>query len=309
MENKSNKYNKVVITILMIFIAGIIVANFILASPKFVITVEILICFSLLVILSLVEMFDNLSIPKIISLSKNMKELDKENKNLKETNIKLLEQITTIKNFNNQTIYLPSSFSTVGSSNIDDINKNEEPVSSNEQMESNNSNSISKPRLLAFERYRYKKNLDVFLLKKVLGKDDKFDIQYDVKLINHSRAEDNIMKNEARFDALKTDGNSNTFYEVKFSPRLIDYSYQLHYMLRTIELYQEFSKCSSKLVLILPKMDKELANILFPNMDTFCTPKARISYQFEPAIRNNLLEIMEVDISKEELDKYIKEKD
>ena len=82
-----NKGNKVVIIILMFFIAGLIIANFILAEPKYIITVEVIICLCLLVILSLSEMFDNLSIPKVISLSRNVKEVKRENANLKNTNI------------------------------------------------------------------------------------------------------------------------------------------------------------------------------------------------------------------------------
>ena len=133
---EKNKNNKILIIILIIFIIGLILMNFILSEPKYEITIEIIICLCLLVILSLSEMFDNLSIPKIISLSKNIKEVKRENDNLKETNIRLIEQITSIKNSNSQNIYLRDSFRTISSSNIEDINKNMDQDQLNEQEDS-----------------------------------------------------------------------------------------------------------------------------------------------------------------------------
>ncbi|MBQ8892124.1 MAG: hypothetical protein IJ068_04650 [Bacilli bacterium] len=309
MENSKN--NKKIIIFLMIFIACLIIINFICAYPKYEITVEIIVCLSLLTILSLSEMFDDLSIPKVISLSKNVKEIKKENNDLKDTNIKLLTQIASIKNSNSQNIFLPNSFSTVSSSNIDDINKNDDKIESEESdVQSNLENKDYKDYRT---RHKYRNNLDVFMLKKVLEFSNDIpncDIRYDVKLINDKIRDDNIMNNEVRFDALKSTPNENIFYEVKIIPYLFDFSYQLHYMLRTIELYKDYSKIPCKLVLVLPKFEKELEKILFnTSRDRFSMIKDRISNRFDPAIKNHLLEIVEVDVSKEELDNYIKEKE
>ena len=79
------------------------------------------------------------------------------------------------------------------------------------------------------------------MLKKVLSNfnENENKIQYDVKLINNKLYNDKIMKNEARFDAMSSNKLENIFYEVKISPFVLDYSFELHYMLRTLELYQE----------------------------------------------------------------------
>ena len=309
MEKNENN-NKYKIAILMLFIVIVICFNF-FSLQKYQITSEIIICLLLLVILSLAELFDNLSIPKLLSLSKNIKEVKKENDDLKEANIKLLEQIVSIKSSNSQTIYFPTSFSTIGSSNIDDINKTEENCSSNEQSETENFDNSSNQRILAAERRKYRDILEICLLKKVLNNEtNNSNIQYEVKLINNKPIEDNLMKSEIRFDALKSDGESNVFYEVKLSPFWMDYPYQLHYMLRMIELYQEANKCASKLVLILPRLDEDLKKILFNMPDNrFTILKEKIASKFEPAIKNGLLEILQLDITKKELDKYINEKE
>ena len=307
---ESSKNNKKIIIALIIFITALIIVNFIFSNTKYEITFEIIICLSLLVILALSEMFDNLSIPKVISLSKNVKEVKKENEDLKDANIKLLEQITNIKNSNSQNIFLPNSFSTISSSNIDDINKNVDNLESGD-FETKVVNKDYK--VPASERYKYRRNLEIFMLKKVLDTDNNissYDIQYDIKLINNKLVDDNIMKNEARFDALKSNLNENIFYEVKITPFMLDFSYQLHYMLRTLELYKEFTKIPCKLVLVLPKFEGELEKILFNmNNDRFTIMKEKMSNIFEPAIENHLLEIVEINVSKEELDKYIKAKE
>ena len=262
---ESSKNNKKIIIALIIFITALIIVNFIFSNTKYEITFEIIICLSLLVILALSEMFDNLSIPKVISLSKNVKEVKKENEDLKDANIKLLEQITNIKNSNSQNIFLPNSFSTISSSNIDDINKNVDNLESGD-FETKVVNKDYK--VPASERYKYRRSLEIFMLKKALDTDNNissYDIQYDIKLINNKLVDDNIMKNEARFDALKSNLNENIFYEVKITPFMLDFSYQLHYMLRTLELYKEFTKIPCKLVLVLPKFEGELEKILLEN--------------------------------------------
>lgn len=307
---ESSKNNKKIIIALIIFITALIIVNFIFSNTKYEITFEIIICLSLLVILALSEMFDNLSIPKVISLSKNVKEVKKENEDLKDANIKLLEQITNIKNSNSQNIFLPNSFSTISSSNIDDINKNVDNLESGD-FETKVVNKDYK--VPASERYKYRRNLEIFMLKKALDTDNNissYDVQYDIKLINNKLVDDNIMKNEARFDALKSNLNENIFYEVKITPFMLDFSYQLHYMLRTLELYKEFTKIPCKLVLVLPKFEGELEKILFNmNNDRFTIMKEKMSNIFEPAIENHLLEIVEINVSKEELDIYIKAKE
>lgn len=89
MDRKS-KYTKILTTILIIFIMLIILSSFILSESKYIITFEIIICLVLIIILVLADSFDNLSIPKILSLSKSVNEVKKENRELKDANIKLL---------------------------------------------------------------------------------------------------------------------------------------------------------------------------------------------------------------------------
>lgn len=308
MENKSNKYNRIIATILMIFIALIIILNFLLYEKQFKITNEIIVCLLLLVILCLADSFDNFSIPKIISLSKNVKEIKEDNDKLKEINLKLMEQMINIKNTNNQIMYMPGTINTVGSSNIEDIvtKQNEEPETISN--DNNTEVSLSEQRKSQIERYKYRRNLDVILLKKAIMDDkEKFEIQYDVKVTNNKFTEENMMRNETRFDALKSNNEKSVFYEVKIGPMFMDFDYQLHYKLKMVEIYGKINSTDSKLVLIIPNIDNELEKII-GNNQRFAHFRERIAYRFEPAINKGLLEIKEVNILKSEIDEYIDKK-
>lgn len=308
MENKRRKRDIIFTVVLIILIIAIIIGSFICSDKPFTITAGIVMCLSLLVILCLADSFDNLSIPKLISLSKNMEEVKKDNDKLQENNLKLLEQITNIKNTNNQIMYMPGTFNTVGSSNIEDIETNKKEEIEKEEI--NNENiSLNEDRKKEEDRHKYIRNLEIVLLKKATMMDiDKFEIQYDVKVTNNKVIQDNIMKNETRFDALKTDGKNNIFYEVKISPLMSGFYYELHYKLKLVELYGEINKVISKLFLIIPKFDRELEEII-GNGRRFEYLKERTYNRFEPAIDSGLLEIKEIEISKTEMDEYIGKKE
>lgn len=315
MENKKNIFSRIITIILMVFIIFIIIGNFIISENPYIITKEIIICISLLVILCLSENFDNLSIPKLITLSKNIKEVQKENEKLKEYNQNLIGQVINMKNSNNQIMYnLPSSFNTIGSSNIEDLNtkKKDEEESVDEQINNNNNRKPTPEEMkLHNERFKYMRNLEVFLLKKIItNKDEDADIQYNVKVINNKPLDDKIMTTDARFDALKIYDNKNIFYEVKTYPQLLNFTYELYYKLKFVKLYGETNKCESKMVLILPKYNDELKKILNPSgaKSYHLYLKNKIVEKFESSIKSGLLEISEIEVSKKELDDYLNKK-
>lgn len=308
-----NIINKILIIILIIFISSLVVFSFLFKEPKYEINYEMVICLTLLVVLVLSELFDNLSIPKVISLSKNVKEIKKENEQIKDTNIRLLEQITNIKNSNNQNIFLPNSISTVSSDNIEAINNNRNDLEENIIKDNKNELSQDEQKEKFRMARKYMQNMEIFLLTKMLKQNrdnNKLNIQFDVRLSYNQITTDNIMKNESRFDALLLKENENIFYEVKTSPLIINYIYQLHYMLRTVELYKDIKGVRSKLILVLPNYDKDMNDVLlYFSKDRFKKAEDRIKDLFEPSINKGLLEIKIIDVTKKELDDYIKEKD
>ena len=298
MQKNSNIYHRIIIGLIMLVIVTVIFLNFII-KEKFDITWEIIICFALIIVLGLSEMFDNLSIPKLISLSKNQEKLEKENKDLKDANLKIINQLMNIKM--NSNIYV-NPISKEGSDNIKDLDKAiKEDVEIKETSVTQKIDS-KKERDSYKERIRYRENLEMFLLKKVLK--DKSNIQYNVVLTNNTISESTIMKNEARFDACVYENNENHFYEIITSRILLSFNDKLYSLLLMIDSYRQYTHIPSKLILVIPKMDSELEKVLY-EINTDSAIK-RVMKRFEPAINNKLLEIKVVDITKKELDEAVK---
>lgn len=298
MQKNSNIYHRIIIGLIMLVIVTVIFLNFII-KEKFDITWEIIICFALIIVLGLSEMFDNLSIPKLISLSKNQEKLEKENKDLKDANLKIINQLMNIKM--NSNIYV-NPISKEGSDNIKDLDKAiKEDIEIKETSVTQKIDS-KKERDSYKERIRYRENLEMFLLKKVLK--DKSNIQYNVVLTNNTISESTIMKNEARFDACVYENNENHFYEIITSRILLSFNDKLYSLLLMIDSYRQYTHIPSKLILVIPKMDSELEKVLY-EINTDSAIK-RVMKRFEPAINNKLLEIKVVDITKKELDEAVK---
>lgn len=322
-EKNSNGNSKVIIWLLMLFIMIVVSIQFCCSTSMYIITPEIIICLALLVLLCLSDSFDNLSIPKLISMSKKVEEVKTENNALKEANMKLISQIVSFNSTNNQNIYLPYSYNTVGSTNIEAVANNKETVEVTEEIIDNEKTTtpegsptgdqtiksvFEKRRVTISERRKYDNALRIYLLKRVLQDDiENSNLQYNVKLIGNN-FENNVMKTEVSFDALKVDGRNRVFYEIKTLPFLSSYTYRLHYALSVIEKYKESNNSPvAKLCLIIPQIDDELCKYFhgFPGRYEFFYDE--IVNLFEPAISNGLLEIIRISVTKDELDNYIKE--
>ena len=300
MEKPRKVYHRIISIFLMVIIISMVVINFIF-KENLDITWEIIICFALLIILGLSEIFDSLSIPKVISLSKNVEKKEKENKELQEINLKLIQQITSIKNSNNQNLY--NIISKESSNDIKDMEKDlkNNDLNLNEidvEPKKNNKTYTWNMKL------RYRSSLELTVLKKVLK--DKENPQYSVVLTNNELSENRIMKDEVRFDACVYENGENIFYEVYVNRYLLDYNQKLFSILQMVDFYQKFTDVPAKLILVIPKMDDALQELLWEQNNKSIIE--RINKKFAPAIKNSLLEIMEVDVSKQEVDEMLKNK-
>lgn len=71
-----------------------------------------------------------------------------------------------------------------------------------------------------------------------------------------------------------------------------------------IELYKDFNNCDTKLVLIFPIFDEELEKYIHENF-RYNAVREKILRKFSPAIREKMLDIKDIKVTKKELDKYI----
>lgn len=317
MDNKNNnkRGDIIVIRLLIIFIALIVGFNFVLYDPVFKITESTIVCLLILTALAFANIFDNITISKYFSVSKNIKKLEKENNELKETNLKLIEQIVTITNNINVTNNIYNGADVTDSSNniesIGDKVAEEEPLL--EKTDDKNRKHMKIQRFSENEmdsnvNYREYMNklksiAEIVLLKKELSSNSSDNILYNVKL---TPTVEKIMNRPAEFDAMINEENKTVFYEVKLRP-LSTFSYQLYYMLETLELYKKNNR-PCELILVIPKPDKELEEIL-AEKTSYSNFKDRISSKFRIAIDKGLLKIKEVPISYKEIESYLEKKE
>lgn len=75
---KKNWFVRVLVILLILFIASIIVISYFFSINKFIITGQIICLICILVVLALAEIFDNFSIGNIITLNRQYKNKEKE---------------------------------------------------------------------------------------------------------------------------------------------------------------------------------------------------------------------------------------
>lgn len=309
-DKKDNKNKNWLIKILIIFIVGLILADFILSEPKYELTEWIVISLALLVILVLSDMFDNLSIPKVLTLSKNIEETKKENSELKETNLRLMEQMINIKNTNSLSVQIN------GSTNPDDINKNKLEEIENADIENKKEDiQTSKKTIkkLGREHINSRINLKKLLLQKALNMDnfnELNDIKYDVRTVigsNPNFSEKRI----ARYDACVSNSGKTIFYDAKLSSVMpSDYLMDdLERKMSVLELCSEIN-LDCKLIYIIPVLEESLREELYGSrLPVSFKMKDKIVQMYEKDIDNNILEMREIAITKKELDDYIKKQE
>ena len=103
MENKeTNKFVRTLIVFMCIGLVVLIAYNFFCVAPKGELNSGIFTLLAFLIVLVLSESFDNFSIGKLISISKEVKKKESEKKELERKNELLINQILSISNTQNQ---------------------------------------------------------------------------------------------------------------------------------------------------------------------------------------------------------------
>jgi hypothetical protein len=102
-DKKTNWFVRILIIILCLCLLVMIYFNFFFVEPKGEINRGLLILLSLMLILALAESFDNFSIGKLVSISRESKKKEKQIQGLEKKNTDLINQIISIQNIQSQT--------------------------------------------------------------------------------------------------------------------------------------------------------------------------------------------------------------
>lgn len=297
-KNTNSKINNIIITVcgilLLLGIILLITISFIKSKYAFEITAPIITLIAFLLVIFLSKYFDDFQIGKIISLKRNVTEYREKNEKLESDKNELIKQIINFNiqsqhtaNVNYNGIPLEILQNSISVQKADDEEVQEEKSQENSEIPKEEKTVNRRINRAKMEEYVIRKyfreiNYDSFL--------------QNVKVDNKFGDTDPISNRNIIFDAYYNDNEKERFIEVTQSSPLIIFD-RIYVMLNKIYNYNHIRNAKASLTLIIPKIAEE---------DTKINSINKLRDIFSPAITSGLLNIVQIDISKEEMEELYK---
>lgn len=293
METKrTNYFARVLILVLSFFIAGIIIYNLFFASQKGQINSNIVALIAILVVVVLSESFDNFSVGQFLSLSREKKEKDTELKRVASENIELRSQlikVVTSVNQNQSTWNLIGASDgliksiVVGKASLDEVQEKE--LQKAERQE-----DVERPSVRRTSQTYSLNKMEEFAINDFVKKNlDGYSVLRDAKLIPTFQGIDPISDIQPIFDGYINTGQEEIFIEVLRNNRHAFMRRDRYYLMLTkLYLYRSIKKNNAYLVLIKVNLPEDKDDIF---------RGSKVENQFEPAMSNGLLRIVEINVS------------
>lgn len=308
MESKTNWFSRVLIIILIIFIAVLVMGSFILGEPKFSLTTEIILLILLLIVLALSEVFDNFSIGSLITAKKEKHEKE----------VELNEAKTENRELRTQLISIVSNTITNRNMNIFGLSKDDlAQIAGVEQadptaVEEKKEEDLAADKKNVADDFRKRRRMFPKIEKLALDRfctDHKIPILSVVREVQFSNefiGIDPIMDKNAIFDAYYKSTQEELFIEIKINFTLASVNmYNLYYLLSKVYYYRKANQLHAKVVLIVPNLPESYWNDRWHSDASNII--SNLQKPFAPAIMNNLLEIVPIEITQNDLDIINKE--
>lgn len=284
---------------LSIFIMVLIGFSFFAAKPEYNITPAIIVLICLLLILALSNSFDNFSIGKLLTISKQAKEnkdrAEKLEKEKEELILKLVNMNFQSQKASNNVVIggnsVPEGF-VVQKADSDEIKADEKEDEKTEKETEKNIDSTSKHRFLNRKKYRS------LMIKEYFGVGKLDSIEEDVKLEAQYQNQniDPISTQSMLFHAHLNDCNQEIFVRIVESGfSVLMFSHRLYGLLNRIFFYRNVKNSDAFLVLLLAKRQDEDLRIQ--------ENRERLKNFFAPALASGLLKIKEIELSKEDVER------
>jgi hypothetical protein len=308
---KPNWFVRILIILLCIFIGGLIYFNFFWSCPPVQISTGLLVLVAFLTVLVLSEAFDNFSITKLISLSKNVKETETKNQELKKENSELRNQIVSISTSISQkqinstfvlTDELAKMLSVRQADEPEKQQKQKETEQESEQETTTTTTTTEPPtQEQSTKRFINVRRYEEIALPKFLAAEglSQLPIVSDAKFTNQFQQIDPVSEFSPIFDGYIKTIDTEIFIEMRLKNRgMVMLRERLYLMLSKINYYRNIKRVNAYLFLVL---------IIRPEEEQNEAILERIKKEFEPAITNGLLRIREVQITNEENQQILNE--
>ncbi|RXK08038.1 hypothetical protein [Halarcobacter bivalviorum] len=296
-EKKNSKFVRALIVLLMGFLIWIITYSFLHIEPKGSISTGMITLIILLVLIVLSESFDNFSVAKLFTVTRELEsketsidKLDKQNTELRR---ELVNVVTSISQNQSSTNIIGLSDDIAKRIGVEKATEDEITDKRTEETEDTINSSqqtyrrINHQKLeeIAFTKFLRQCNLSEYNLIK------------EAKLVTQFSGIDAISNIQPIYDGYINTGESEIFVEIKasrgISPLLRE---QIYLMLNKIYLYNKIKNANAHLNLLLVPLNvgsgADLRNKRHAD---------RIKEFFEPAIVKGLLKIIELEFNEDEI--------
>lgn len=294
---KKDKKPKTLVVMLCLFIAVLILLSFLWDKPPGRISLELLVLISFLIILVLSEDFDNFSVNKVFSLSRNLADKEKTNAELRKENGDLKNLLVNISNnfnqnqVNNNVTLIPKELADlIMVRRADEPEKEEKRNEAEETIE----DKVSTRKVVSFSKFE-----DVALTQFIQSEGfNPHAIVRDAKLVSPIQQIDPISEYSPVFDGYIKNNESENFIELKSIKVGSALREKLYLMLSKINYYKAIRGVNAVLylVLVVRPNEEELPNGRHNIM------VEKVLREFEPAIISGLLQVRHIQISQQEYD-------
>lgn len=291
---KPSYFVRFMVAALCVLLAAMILFRYLAVDPKGEITSGVITLLGFLIVLVLAESFDNFSVGKLITISREITKKEREVDKLERQNAQLLSQVLSVTNTpaqhqNHTNVY--GDYHAAPSV---------ERASALDVQESQSADAVpsTSPELseVIRERINIRAATAIALTKYFAERSiNTLNVIHDAKLVSHFKDIDPISNFQPIFDAYFNDGENEIFVDVRIkrnSPLFI--RDRLYVLLSKIHHYRVARRINARLDLILISM---------PNTEESPRPNSnfyRILESFEPAIANGTLKIHETVFTEEE---------
>ncbi|WP_022959702.1 hypothetical protein [Spongiibacter tropicus] len=289
---ETSTFVRVLISIFCLLLAAMVIFNYVWVEPQGELNNGIVFLLFLLLVLVLAESFDNFSLGKLLTISREVRKKEKEVQTLEKKNNDLLSQLISVTSNNTQNqshtnvygdYHAPPTVTKASDEEVEESKSSEQPPA---RVES------STPTRVSYNwREAEKLSLSKYLASKKIHQSN---VITEAKLTTQFHGIDPVSNIQPIYDAYYRDDDHEVF--VEFRPnRSIPFMYRdrLYVMLSKISHYKTTKKVNAYLELVLMNTPEEE-----PSRNG---GSDRLLEYFEPAIASGLLRISEIEFSEQEL--------
>lgn len=308
MEDRPNYFVRFLISALVVALSVLVGLSFVFGQPQYGIGGGIITVILIVVVLVLSESFNQLSIGKILSLTKEVAKKKEENVAVKEENKELRQNLFQIVS-NIQQSQVNNTFNAPPEAwlkllGVVPATEPKEEVAPEETIPSEVAATQGPSRDEEFrQRSRLRRSAEEIGLRKYISSLSlpESSVIYGAEFSTAFHGIDPIMERRVIFDCFLKGTDVERFVEVRHrdmtSPMVMD---SLYIMLSKINLYRQAKNTNAELILVLVSTDFD--------QESRSSRYERLLDSFQPAIANKLLRIEHVQVSQDEAQRSIEER-